>query len=483
MGALIAAVDKKDSNISDAAITMLEMLSHRGSDAFGIASPHRTSIKSTVEELQKEHIDSNALIGHNFGKTLSKDKAQPVQNRDFTLVFEGRLFPAPAKNEAEYVINKLINVENKAVYLLQNFNGAYCFAIAKDDEAVVGRDTVGTCPLYFGENEDICVVASERKALWKIGVIEANSFPPGKLAVINKKGFCFKTVKTITQPPLQKVDMKTAAQQLKQVLLKSTKERVSDVKDVAVAFSGGIDSSIIAFLAKLCHVNVHLVCVALEGQKETAFAERAARTLGLPFHYVAYSIDDVKETLPKILWLIEEPKPVNASIATPIFWVAEQSAKLGFRVLMAGQGGDELFGGYHRYLEDYARHGLVGLQRRLYQDVVSSNESNFQRDNKVCAFHKVELRLPFADWKVIQLALSLPADLKIASSKDALRKRVLRQAARKLGIPKFITDKPKKAIQYTTGVNQTMRKLAKKEGLTLRKYVEKTFLKTYKMLE
>jgi asparagine synthase (glutamine-hydrolysing) len=483
MGALIAVVDKKGSNGFDAAITMLKSLSHRGSDTFGIASPHRTLIKSNVEELQKEAVNSNVLIGHNFAKNTPKDKAQPVQSRDFTLIFDGRLFPAPAKSEAEYLISKLINVENKAVHLLQSFSGAYCFAIAKDDRVVVGRDAVGTCPLYFGENENICAVASERKALWKIDVMEVNPFSPGKLAVINKKGFCFKTVKTITQPPLQRVDMETAAQQLKQILHQSTKERVSDVKTVAVAFSGGIDSSVIAFLAKLCHIDVHLVCVALEGQKETTFAERAARVLDLPFHHVAFSIDDLEEVLPKVLWIIEEPSSINASIATSIFWVAEQSAKLGLRVLLAGQGGDELFGGYHRYLEDYARHGLVGLQRRLYQDVVSSHESNFQRDNKVCSFHKVELRLPFADWKVIQFVLSLPVNLKIASPKDALRKRVLRQMARKLGIPSFITEKPKKAIQYTTGINQAMRKLAKKKNLTLQKYVEKLFLKTYKTLE
>jgi len=483
MGALIAAVDKNGSNVFNTAVTMLESLSHRGFDAFGIASPQKIVIKRTVQELQKESISSNTLIGHNFAKNLPRDKAQPVKCRDFTLVFEGRLFPAPAKSEVESIVEKFQSVEDKAMRIIRKLDGVYVFVIAKDNEIAVGRDSVGSHPLYFGENEDICAVASERKALWKIDIMKTNSFPPGTLAVVNEKGFRFKTAKTITQPPLQKLDMEAAVQKLKQVLLQSTRERVSDVKEIAVAYSGGIDSSIIAFLTKLCHVDTRLICVTLEGQKETAFAERAARALNLPLHHVTYSIDDIEEILPKVLWLIEEPNPVNASIAIPIFWVAEQSAKLGCHILMAGQGGDELFGGYHRYLGDYARQGLIGLQRRLYQDVVSSHESNFQRDNKVCAFHRVELRLPFADWDIIQLALSLPPNLKIASPNDLLRKRVLRQTARKLGIPKSIAEKPKKAIQYTTGVNRAMRKLAKKEGLTLRKYVEKTFLKTYKMLE
>jgi len=483
MGALIAAVDKKGANISDEVITMLEVLMHRGSDAFGVASPHKVVIKNTVEELRKEDMNSNILVGHNFAKVLSRDKAQPVRNRDFTFAFDGRLFPSPSKSEVDYLLGKLEDIENKEMHLIRSLNGDYVFAIARDGEIVIGRDAVGACPLYFGENENICAVASERKALWKIGITKANSFPPGKLAVINEKGFRFEIAKIITQPPSQKSDMETAAQQLKQILFQSTKERISNVKEVAVAFSGGIDSSIVAFLTKLCHVDVHLVYVALERQKETAFAQRAATALGIPLHIFTYSINDVKEILPKVLWLIEDPNPVNASIATPIFWVAEQSAKLGFNILIAGQGGDELFGGYHRYLEDYARHGLTGLQGKLYQDVVSLHESNLERDNKVCSFHNVELRMPFIDWEVIQLALSLPVDFKIASPKDTLRKKILRWTAKKLGIPKIITEKTKKAIQYTTGVNQAMRKLAKKEGLTLRKYVEETFLKTYKMLE
>ena len=483
MGALIAAVNKKDANVSNPILTMLETLSHRGSDSFGVASAHETTIAKTVEELRKEFIDSNALIGHNFVKILSRDTSQPIQKGDFSLVFEGRLFPPPSKNEGKLVAEMLMSLENREEYLIRRLNGDYIFAVAKSDKIIVGRDPVGVCPLYFGENEDVCAVASERKALWKIGIKKVDFFLPGRLAVVNKNGFHFESIRVLVQPHYQKLGMEDAAQRLTDKLLQSTKERVSDMKEVAIAFSGGIDSSIIAFLSKLCDVNAHLICVTLEDQDETAFVEQAARALDLPLHVVTYSIDEVEETLPKVLWLIEEPNPQNASIGIPMFWVAEQSAKLGLHVLMAGQGGDELFGGYYRYLEDYSRHGLAGVQRRLYRDVISSCESNFQRDNKVCAFHKVELRMPFIDWEVIQLALSVPAELKIASAKDTLRKRVLRYAAKKLGIPELITRKPKKAIQYTTGVNRAIKKLAKKEGLTLRRYVEKTFEKAYKKLD
>ncbi len=470
MGALVAILNKKGFNVHGTATTMLETLRHRGSDAFGVASHKEIVIRKSIEELRQECTDSTALVGYNFSKILPGDNYQPVKKRDHIVVFDGHVFPIPAKGEAEYMDG------DKAIYFVERFNGDYAFAIAKENEIVVGRDAVGVCPLYFGENQEICAVASERKALWKIGIKTTNPFPPGRIATVTKKGFNFRVAKTIQRPPSRGLDMETAAKQLKNVLFQSVKKRVSDVNDVAVAYSGGVDSSIIALLTKLCEADIHLICVSLDDQKETAFAEKAARALGLPIHLVTYSIDDVEETLPSVLWLIEEFNPVNASIAVPMFWAAEQSTKLGFHILLAGQGGDELFGGYRRYLEHYRRYGLTGLQKRLYQDVVSAHESNFQRDNKVCTFHKTELRLPFADWEVIHFSLSIPADLKIVSPGDGLRKRVLRQTAKKLGIPKLIVEKPKKAIQYTTGVTQAMKKLAKKEGLTLRQYMKKIFL-------
>ncbi len=483
MGALVATVGKRGANVFDATVTMLETLSHRGSDAFGIASPHKISTEKTVEELRKKDIDSNALIGYDFAKILPRDNVQPVQKQGFAFVLDGRLFPVSSKNEVEFVAEEIAEIEDKAMRIIRSFDGDYVFAMTKDDGIAVGRDSVGACPLYFGENEDICAVASERKALWKIGITGATSFPPGKFAVINDEGFTLETARVITQPPLQEIDEETAIQRLKSALLQSVGERISDVNEAAVAFSGGLDSSVIAFLTKLCGIDAHLICVELEGQKETAFAERAAETLDLPIHVVTYSSDDLEEDLLKVLWLVEEPSPLNTGIAVPVFWIAEQSAKLGFHVLLAGQGSDELFGGYRRYLESYAKGGAAGLQRRLYEDVVACHETNFQRDNKVCSFHRVELRLPFADWEVIQLALSFPARLKIASPRDALRKKVLRRTATMLGIPESIAEKPKKAIQYTTGVNQALKGLAKKKGLTLREYVEKAFKKAYKTLE
>ncbi len=475
MGALIAAVDKRGIDASSAATLMLESLSHRGSDAFGIASPNRAIEATGVEELRRKGFRSSVVIGHCLNKILQRDRIQPIQKEGFSIVFEGRLFPAPEAGEAEWAAEMLSCAGGKASSFVRIFEGAYVFAIARRNGIVLGRDPVGACPLYFGENDYLCAAASERKALWKVGIIEVRSFPPGNVAIVNQKGFHFRRVKALSPPSLRKVNAEAAALELRQVLLESAEDFLSDVDEVAVAFSGGVDSSVIAVLAKLCHVEVNPIFVGLEKRDKAELAQRAARALGLRLTQSNYCIADVKEVLPRVLWLTEEPDPVNASISVPLFWTAYQSANLGFRILLSGQGADELFAGYSRYLGDYSKHGPISLQRRLYKDFAKSYESNLQRDNKLCAFNKVELRMPFTHCKMVNLALSLPIETKILSSKDRLRKRVLRKAARKLGVPKFIAEAPKKAIQYTSGVNQAMKKIAKQAGLPLREYTEKLY--------
>jgi asparagine synthase (glutamine-hydrolysing) len=408
---------------------------------------------------------------------------QPVQGDGFTVVFEGRTFPSPNLPdlpEVQEIIEVLgSNPMRNADRIIERCDGSYVFALAETNRIIAGRDLFGATPLYYGEDDAVCAVASERKALWKIGLNDTQSFPPGQLAVIDKQGFSFHPVKTLRVPPKETVDMETATRALQLLLLESTRKQVSDLEAAAVAFSGGVDSSVVAVLAETVGLNVQLVSVGLENQREVLFAEEAAEALGLPLHLQTYTVDELEQTLAKVLWLIEEPNPVNACIAIPFYWLAETASKLGHPVLLAGQGADELFGGYQRYLTEYERSGAEAVEQKLFHDVENAYRANFQRDNQVCSFHGVELRIPFIDKDVVDFALRLPLHLKINSVEDRLRKRVLRRAARNLDVPSFMADKPKKAVQYTTGVTKALQRLAKDESLTLREYVKKVFSRVY----
>jgi len=480
MGAMAVAVNKTGENAVPKVVSMLKELTHRGADAHGVATPNSVKVTKTIEEISIENINSSVALGHNLSRTVSKDRPQPVLGDDFALVFEGRLFPSPNLSEVDQVLKRFNgNPWKNAVDILTELDGSYVFAIAQSNQTIVGRDSLGATPLYYGENKTFSAVASERKALWTLGIKNVRSFPPGNLAAVNAHGFAFHPIKTVTQPPIEPMELEMAAKRLQKLLLESTKERVSNLENVVVAFSGGLDSSVIAALAKTCGTEVHLVSVGLQDQPEIPHVKAAAEALRLPLHLQTYMLDDVKRVLPKVLWLIEEPNVVKACIAIPFYWTAEVASKRGCKVLLVGQGSDELFGGYQRYIRIYSQSGTAAVRDAMYRDAALSYEANLQRDNQVCSFHGVELRLPFLDREVVCFSLSLPVSLKIECAENSLRKEVLRRAAQNLGMPPFIVNRPKRAIQYETGVDKALRKLAREEGLSLREYVKKGFRKVY----
>jgi len=478
MGALVAALSKRGDDVVPLVTAMLQELIHRGAQSHEVITPNATILAESLEELRNRcSISSSVSIGLNVSSHDTKALPHPKHSG---AVFEGRIFHNSANSSPTQITSdKSLLPEEMAKTLLRNFDGSYALAFASTGRMLIGRDPLGTMPLYYGEDDELCVVALERKALWKIGIHDASSFPPGNLAIVNPEGFSFKSVWTIPHEPPRRIKMHNAVMHLKSLLEESTRERLRGAKKVGIAFSGGLDSSLIAHLAQKAGVTVRLVSVGLEGQPELSHASEAARALGLPIILQEYSIGDVEKTLPKVLWLVEEPDVMKAGVAIPLFWSAQLASKLHCTVLLAGQGADELFGGYHRYLTIYQKKGVEKVAESLFQDTVMSYETNFQRDEPLYAYHKVELRLPFVDTSVVRFALSLPVDLKIESADDCLRKRILRQLAEGLGIPAFIAKRPKKAIQFATGVDKALRDLAKSKGLTLREYVEEVFKRVH----
>jgi len=475
MGAIIAIVNKRGENATETAVAMLKMLKHKGIDAFGVASPTTVKIEKSIEALRKQDVDSPVVVGHAFSKIFTHDKPQPIKVDDATLVFDGRIYTARQVSDAEIVAKKLQNHKEAIKNLIEESEGFFAFAVAEPEKIIAGRDVMGIHPFYYGENTEFAALASERKALWKIGIKTVNSFPPGNVAFVDRNGFKFKPIKTLAYSRAKQTTMQVAAKKLQELLQHSVKERVSGLSEIAVAFSGGLDSSIIAFLARNSGADVHLIHVSLENQPETEQAKKAAEKLRLPIHVYLYDEEDAEKILPKVLWLIEEPDPIKASIGIPFYWTAEKVAEMGFKVMLAGQGADELFGGYQRYVHDYLTYGGEKLRKTFFNDALKMYETNFERDSKICNFHNVELRLPFVTYQIAKFATELPVELKVEMKDNGLRKLVLRRVAENLGVPQFIAKKPKRAMQYATGVNKTLKELAKKKEMPMKEYIQETF--------
>jgi asparagine synthase (glutamine-hydrolysing) len=438
---------------------------------FTVASPQKVVSHKSPNVLCKQGLDSATVFGCSYTKDARKNY-DFLTLEDSTLVFEGKIY-TPVTKEAitQQAAKKRVHCEAQLQTLIDKAEGDYALFMLKEDWIAAARDPIGVQPLYYGENRDFAALASNRKALWQLGIEKPVSFPPGNLAFANKEGFKFKPVKTVSYAEPKTVSMDEAASTVQKLLEHSVKTRVAGLSKVAVAFSGGLDSSIIAFLASKCGVKVNLVHVSLENQLETETAWEASEKLDLPLQVHLYKEGDVETTLPQVVSLIEEADPVKASIGVPFYWTAQKTVEAGYSILLAGQGADELFGGYQRYVNECCTEGNEKARKTMFNDVLMIHESNLERDQKICIALDVDLCLPFAAFDLAEYALGLPVALKFESKADTLRKLVLRKVALNLGLPASIANKPKKAVQYSTGINDAVKRIAKKHGQSVSGYV------------
>jgi asparagine synthase (glutamine-hydrolysing) len=476
MKVTVAVLDKNGDGAVETVLNVLNSFDVGLPSHFGLISPKKSIFEKNVEIIKKQGLKSSTVAGYVTSKPKSTSDYAHLQLDEAALLLEGRIYsPVPQTAVTEQVAKEPLHCEATLQTLMEQADGDYSFLMVKNGWVAAGRDPIGVQPLYFGENRDIVAFASNKKALWKLGVETPKSFPPGNLGFANKEGFKFKTVKTLTYTEPKATTMDTAAKQLQILLEESIKRRVQGLKEVAVAFSGGLDSSVVAFLASKCGVKVNLLHVSLENQPETEEAMKAADELNLPLQVHLFKDSDVENILPKVVALIEEPDPIKASIGVPFYWAAENASESGFKVMLAGQGADELFGGYQRYVNECCKDGSEATRKTMFGDVVRIHESNLERDLKITGFFDVELRLPFGSFDLVEFALGLPVEFKIENKTDTLRKLVLRKMALDAGLPATIAQKPKKAVQYSTGINDAVKRIAKNHEKTVNEYIDELF--------
>lgn len=218
--------------------------------------------------------------------------------------------------------------------------------------------------------------------------------------------------------------------------------------DGVVALSGGVDSALVARLAGL-----ECVVVGLPGSHDLRRARLAARSLDLTLHEVLIDPAELEPALAAVLPLIPDKDPVNASIAATLFFVCRWAGDQGVECILAGQGADELFAGYFRYLhtatlaEDMER-DFLALPRQL------------SRDQAVAGLFGSYFSLPYMDCRVVRAARAIPAEMLIV---DGVRKRPLREVAAR-HLPESIAWQEKKAMQYGSGVMREIERLAPRRG-------------------
>ncbi len=475
MKVTVAVLDKNGNNVAEKLLEALKEFRIEQPSHFGMISPRKSVFDKNLDLLSRQSPTSSTVVGYASSKPATKGY-EFLQLDEAALVLQGKMYSPPSKADAlQQLTKEPQHCEAILQTLIDKADGDFAFLMLRDGWIAAGRDPVGVQPLYYGENRNVAAVATNRKALWKLGIDNPASFPPGNLAFINREGFQFKPVKVLSFSEPKPITLDDAAQKLQALVEESIKRRTHDVKEVAVAFSGGLDSSLVAYLASKLGLKVNLLHVSMENEAETEEAILASEKLNLPLQVHLYKDSDVEKTLPKVVELIEEADPIKASIGLPFYWAAEQASEAGFHIVLAGQGADELFGGYQRYVTEYCKEGSEKVLKTMFHDVVNIHLSNLERDLKITGYHDVELRLPFASFDVAEFAVGLPIECKIEPKPDTLRKLVLRKVALNAGMPSSVADKPKKAVQYSTGINDAVKRVAKKHGKTVNEYITELF--------
>jgi len=472
MAGLAGLISKNGEDVSEPLTQMLKTMKRRGGDGYGVTHKGESVITSSLP--LANGVSSTILLGCCNRRVLPSDLEQPLTQYGYALALDGRLHSFEIPDSFAVAEHLGRDPEKGIERLLAEESGSYAIAILKGSHLLCARDPLGAVPLYSGESTKHIGVASERKALWSLGIESSTSLPPGHLVKITRQGVSTKTVNVLVPPELNQLSEDEAAQRIGDLLLRAVDLRTRDVEKVALGFSGGLDSSLLAYLTNTSGVEVDLISVGVEGSREIDDAIGAAESLGLPYYAQLYTEDDVEAALDTALLCVEEPDLLKVGIAVPLLWVAEKAVELGDSVLLIGQGCDELFGGYKKYVNEYHRRGAEAAQSLMFRDVSEAYEKNYEPANKVSAYHGVELRLPFADWELTQFALSLPMELKL-SPENRLGKKVLRRLAESLALPSTITTRRKRAIQYSTGVDKALRRIAKKRGVTLTSLLQRRF--------
>lgn len=226
---------------------------------------------------------------------------------------------------------------------------------------------------------------------------------------------------------------------------------------IAVAFSGGVDSTL---LAKICidlGKEVVLVTVGFPGSHDIGFSRDIASRIGM--HHKTLEIDygDFRVDLQLVQQTIKCENNSHIENCIAYFYICKLAKQNGLDLVLSANGCDELFCGYDEYRRIY-RSG-EGAIMKLMNEKIANESALMEEIASVAGLFEIAIRQPFLSRKFIDYAKAIPVDQKIKMPDDMLRKHILRQTALAIGVPEASALRPKKALQYGSSIHKYFMKI------------------------
>ncbi len=417
---------------------MMAKLSHRGPDGAGF------------------HMDAAADYAFGHCRLAIMDPsggAQPIFNEDrrALIVANGEIYNFRQLRRALQPYHQFHTDSDSEVALhlseeqgaaaFAELDGMFALAIRTDEAFLLARDPIGIKPLYYGVKHNgnngstgnvPLYFASELKALADI-VDEIHEFPPGSY-YDSRQGFVrYYTVPNI-QPQVENVE--AICRRVRETLESAVTKRLMSDVPVGAFLSGGLDSSLIAAIARQHVDQLHTFSVGIEGAPDVEAARLVAKHIGSIHHEYIYSAAEVEARLPEIIYHLESFDQDLVRSAIPCYFCSRLAADY-VKVILTGEGADELFAGYG-YYKDYR--DANQLHQELRRSVTALHNINLQRVDRLTMCHGIEGRVPFLDTRLIELAQSIDPALKLKQTPTGqqIEKWILRKACEDLLPPSIV---------------------------------------------
>jgi asparagine synthase (glutamine-hydrolysing) len=326
-----------------------------------------------------------------------------------------------------------------------------CAIVEKDDEVILARDALGARPLFYGWDGEVFHFSSEMKGLKDHVQFDIQELPPGH-RYSTKKGL---KPYPVFEPevPDPGDDVMEAAAILRELMIEAVKRRMDNAD--AVSLSGGLDSSIIAAIAREFNPDLKLFTGSVKQAPgpDLENAKLMADFLGLEHFVYEITEQDIEQVIPEAVWYLESFDEDCISGILSNYYVARKVKEYSNAVLV-GEGADELFGGYRMVLKN-PKVKSVEQRDRLAQKLLDiAYNTALRRMDRSWMANSVIYKTPFLDSRVVAFAAKIPMRWKIYGEKQ-VEKYVLREAFRDM-LPQKIADREKLRFAMGTGMDDVM---------------------------